>query len=214
MAFNIQQFRSALSLDGARPNLFEVSLTFPATVTAGAAAARTGSDGLSTSEQFRFFCRAAQLPGTTVNAIPVNYFGRELKFAGNRTFPEWTVTVLNDEDFKIRNAFELWLNGLNSHRNNRRDPAFRSSAPVPGQANGGYTTQATITQFAKTGEALKSYRFIGMFPIDVSPIDVDWSANDTIEEYAVTFAYQWWESVSGDAGDTGGAPPSRNVTII
>lgn len=207
MAFNIQQFRSAMSLDGARPNLFEVALTFPQVATAGTpASARAGSDGLSTAEQFRFFCRAAQLPGSTVNSIPVNYFGRELKFAGNRTFPEWTVTLLNDEDFKIRNAFELWMNGLNSHRFNLRNANFQNSTQ--------YSTQATVTQFSKTGEALKSYTFVGMFPIDVTPIDVDWSANDTIEEYSVTFAYQWWESLAGDAGGTGGAPPSRNVPVI
>lgn len=207
MAFNIQQFRSAMSLDGARPNLFEVSINFPQVATSGTPpAARAGSDGLSTAEQFRFFCRAAQLPGSSVNSIPVNYFGRELKFAGNRTFPEWTVTILNDEDFKIRNAFELWLNGLNSHRFNLRNSNFTNSAQ--------YTSQATVTQFAKTGEALKSYTFVGMFPIDVSPIDVDWSANDTIEEYAVTFAYQWWESLAGDTGGTGGTAPTRNVPII
>lgn len=204
MAFDIQGFRSAMQMDGARPNLFEVALSFPTLATSSAAAG--SRDGISVAEQVRFFCRAAQLPGTSVNPIPVNYFGRELKFAGNRTFPEWTVTILNDEDFKTRNAFELWLNGLNSHRGNLRNPAFASPTS--------YTTQATVTQFAKTGEALKSYTFIGMFPIDVSPIEVDWSANDTIEEYSVTLAYQWWESLPGNSGVTGGAAPTRNVPIF
>lgn len=207
MAFNIQQFRSAMALDGARPNLFEVAMTFPQVATAGIpAAARAGSDGLGVAQQFRFMVRAAQLPGSTVNAIPVNYFGRELKFAGNRTFPEWSVTILNDEDFKLRNSFELWLNSLNSHRFNLRNPNLTNP--------NSYTTQATVTQYAKTGEAIKSYTFVGLFPIDVSPIDVDWSSNDTIEEYSVTFAYQWWESLPSDSGVTGGAPPTRNVPII
>lgn len=201
MAFNINQFRSALAFDGARPTLFEVSMTFPGITSVG-----VGSDGLGISQQFRFFCKTAQLPGSTVNAIPVNYFGRELKFAGNRTFPEWTVTIINDEDFKIRNAFELWLNGLNNHRFNLRDASFSGSTS--------YSTQATVTQYAKTGEALKSYTFVGMFPIDVSPIDVDWSSVDSMEEFTVTFAYQWWESLPGSTGGTGGAPPTRNVPVI
>lgn len=201
MAFDIQQFRSALAFDGARPNLFEVTMTFPRLATVGG-----GSDGLGVSQQFSFFCRAAQLPGSTVNSIPVNYFGRELKFAGNRIFPEWTVTVLNDEDFKLRNAFELWLNGLNSHRFNLRNAAFSGSTT--------YGAQATVTQFAKTGEALKSYTFIGMFPIDLAAIDVDWAANDQMEEYTVTFAYQWWESLPGNTGGSGGQPPTRNVPVI
>ena len=202
MPFDLQGFRSALKLDGARPNLFEVAMNFPALATAN----QNTQDGLSVAEQVRFFCRAAQFPGSTVNAIPVNYFGRELKFAGNRIFPEWTVTIINDEDFKVRNAFELWMNGLNSHRGNLRNPAFASPTS--------YTTQATVTQFGKTGDALKSYTFIGMFPIDISPIEVDHSANDTIEEYAVTFAYQWWESTPTDSGVSGGERPKYNVPVF
>lgn len=204
MAFNLEQFRSGMRQDGARPNLFEVAMTFPGLATNFTGA--TLNDGLSVAEQVRLFARAAQLPGSTVNAVPVNYFGRELKFAGNRTFPEWTLTILNDEDFKLRNAFELWMNGLNSHRDNLRNPAFES--PLS------YTTQATVTQYAKTGGPLKSYTFVGMFPIDVSPIEVDWAANDTFEEYAVTFAYQWWETIPGDTGVTGGQAPTRNVPIF
>lgn len=195
MAFNVNQFRSQMTGDGARPNLFEVSMPFPGF-----------SNPANAQQKMTFMCKTAQLPGSTIGVVPVQYFGRELKFAGNRTFTEWTVTILNDEDFKVRNAFELWMNGLNSHRFNLRNTNFQNSSQ--------YSTQATVTQFSKTGEALKSYTFVGMFPIDVTPIDVDWSANDTIEEFSVTFAYQWWESLAGDAGGTGGAPPSRNVPII
>lgn len=203
MPFNLEGFRSALQLDGARPNLFEVAMNFPTLALGGDTNSR---DGLSVAEQLRFFCRAAQIPGSTVNPIPVNYFGRELKFAGNRTFPEWTVTIINDEDFKVRNAFELWTNGLNSHRGNLRNPAFVSST--------GYKVQSTVTQFGKAGDTLKSYTFIGMFPIDISPIEVDHSANDTIEEYAVTFAYDWWESNPASGGVNGGERPKYNVPVF
>lgn len=207
MPFDIAAFRSNMSLDGARPNLFEVSMAFPGVATSGNIAGNGGgANGLGVAQQMSFMCRAAQLPGSTVNQIPLNYFGRELKFAGNRVFTEWTVTILNDEDFKLRNAFEMWMNGLNSHRGNLRNPAFASPTS--------YTTQASVTQYAKTGEALKSYTFIGMFPMDISPIEVDWAANDTIEEYAVTFGYQWWESNPSDSGSTGGAIPTRNVPVF
>jgi len=186
-AFNVTQFRGQMTGDGARPNLFECSIPKIGTIL-------PGSD-----VKFNFMCRAAQLPGSTVNSVPVNYFGRELKFAGNRTFTEWTVTVINDEDFKVKNVFEIWMNKLNSHVENIRDPAYKG----PEQ----YQFDAFITQHGKTGEAsgptlpntsaaigIKSYKFFGLFPIDISPIEMDWGANDTIEEFAVTFAYQWWES--------------------
>lgn len=180
MPFNIGQFRSGMVGDGARPNLFEVTMQFPGFAVPGAA-----------STKLTFTCKTAQLPGSTVNPVVVQYFGRELKFAGNRTFPDWTITIINDEDFIVRNAFERWMNGLNSHRGNLRSPVAMSP--------GDYTSDAQVTQFAKTGQApfpfLKRYNFIGCFPTDITPIDLDWGSNDTIEEFSVTLAYQWWEDV-------------------
>ena len=187
MAFNVQQFRSQLTGDGARPNLFQCTLTFPILASSGGATSPGGiQDNVNLTEKFTFMARAAQLPGSTVNQIPVNYFGREIKFSGNRTFPEWTVTIINDEDFRLRNAFEKWMHGLNSHVTNTRGASFQNSLD--------YQQDAVVTQFGKAGNIIKQYQLVGMFPIDVSPIELDWGSNDTIEEYAVTFAYQWWES--------------------
>jgi hypothetical protein len=181
MAFSIQDFRAQMQYDGARPNLFECTMTFPTAVIANSNAVQ---------EKFTFFARSAQIPGSQVNAIPVNYFGREVKFAGNRIFTEWTVTIINDEDFKVRNALEVWMNGLNSHRFNLRNPNMVNSFD--------YQQDGYVKQYSKTGDVLKAYKFIGLFPTDLSPIEVDWASNDMIEEYAVTFAYQWWETISGD----------------
>ena len=175
MAFNVNEFRSQMVGDGARPNLFEVSMPFPTFALPGNA-----------QQKLTFMCKTAQLPGSTVNTVPVQYFGRELKFAGNRTFTDWTISVINDEDFTVRNAFERWMNGMNSHALNVRNPA----AATPN----GYTVDAGVTQFGKGGNTLKKYKFIGVFPTDLSPIDVDWGSNDVIEEFTVTLSYQWWES--------------------
>lgn len=178
MAFNVTEFRSQMIGDGARPNLFSVSLAFPGI------ASNAGAAGLKTT----FMAKSAQLPGSSVGTVPVYYFGRELKFAGNRTFPDWTLQIINDEDFIIRNSMESWMNAINSHQGNIRNSAANS--PI------GYTTDAVVTQFGKSGNTLKSYNFVGLFPIDISPIDLDWGSNDSIEEYSVTFAYQYWESNS------------------
>jgi hypothetical protein len=176
MAFSVNEFRSQMTGDGARPNLFEVSMPFPAF--ASPANAQT---------KLTFMCKTAQLPGSTIGVVPVNYFGRELKFVGNRTFADWTISVINDEDFIIRNAFERWMNGINSHNFNVRNPL--ALAPL------GYSVDGDVTQFGKQGNTLKKYRFIGMYPTDITPIDVDWGSNDTIEEFSVTLTYQWWDAV-------------------
>lgn len=177
MAFSVNEFRSQLSGDGARPNLFEVSMPFPAF-----------SQPANAQQKLTFMCKSAQLPGSTLGVVPVQYFGRELKFVGNRTFADWTITIINDEDFVVRNAFERWMNGINSHALNVRNPA----ALTPSS----YTVDGLVTQFAKNGNAIKRYKFLGLFPTDVTPIDVDWGSNDTIEEFSVTLSYQWWEAAA------------------
>jgi hypothetical protein len=176
MAFNVSEFRSQLEGDGARPNLFSVSLSFPGIAAGGAAAAAKTT----------FMAKSAQLPGSTIGQVPMYYFGRELKFAGNRTFADWTLQIINDEDFIVRNSIESWMNGINAHANNTRNTAAQNPS--------GYSVDATVTQYGKTGQALKTYKFVGLFPLDLAPIDLDWGSNDSIEEYSVTFAYQWWES--------------------
>ena len=176
MAFSVNEFRSQMTGDGARPNLFEVSMPFPSFSSPGNA-----------QTKLAFMCKSAQLPGSTVGIVPVNYFGRELKFVGNRTFTDWTISVINDEDFVVRNAFERWMNGINSHNLNVRNPIALAPA--------GYSVDGDVRQFGKNGNTLKRYRFIGIFPTDITPIDVDWGSNDTIEEFSVSLSYQWWDAV-------------------
>jgi hypothetical protein len=176
MAFNVNDFRAQMIGDGARPNLFQVTLTFPA----------IAANGTAAGQKTTFMAKSAQLPGSTVGTVPVFYFGRELKFAGNRTFTDWTLQIINDEDFVIRNSLESWMNAINSHAGNVR--AGGAGNPT------GYSVDAIVTQYGKTGNELKSYKFVGVFPLDIAPIDLDWGSNDVIEEYSATFAFQYWES--------------------
>jgi hypothetical protein len=175
MAFTVQDFRSKLIKGGARQNLFAVFMTFPSYATP-----TTGND------QFSFMCKAASLPPEEVGVIPVPYFGRQIKVPGDRTFPEWNITVINDEDFDLRDAFERWSNAINGHFNNRRNAqAFFAS---------GYSVDVTILQYGKRGDVIKEYDMIGMWPSAITPQDLAWDANDQIEEFQVTMQYQWWVS--------------------
>lgn len=184
MAFNIDAFRTNLVGDGARPNLFDVNMTFPGWVTLGATA----------NPQVTFMCKSAQLPGSTVGVAPLFYFGREVKIAGNRTWQDWTIQVINDEGFVIRNAFEQWMNGLN-------DPVQNIRIGAASILDGGYGTDAYVNQYGKAGGIKKRYTLRGCFPMDISPIELDWGQNDAIEEFTVTLAVQYWQdpSLSGSA---------------
>ena len=144
MAFNVAEFRAAMIGDGARPNLFSVSLTFPTFSTGGADAGR----------KVTFMAKASQLPGSTIGTVPLNYFGREIKLAGNRTFPDWTITVINDEDFVIRNAMEQWHSTINGPIGNQRQNTVQS-------VDNGYGVNATVIQYSKEGNPIKQYSFVG-----------------------------------------------------
>jgi hypothetical protein len=173
MSFNINQFKSELTGGGARPTLFQVQITNP----------------VAPQADFKvpFMCRAAGIPASNVGSYTVPYFGRNVKYAGDRTFEDWTVTIINDEDFLVRNAMEAWTNAINSHDSNTR--------ALPQD----YKSNALITQFSKDGSALRTYVFEGLFPIAVEGIAMDWSAVDSIEEFTVTFQYDLWR-VEGATG--------------
>ena len=141
--------------------------------------------------------RSAQLPESSLGLIEVPYFGRKVKLAGDRTFGDWTVTVINDEDFLIRNAMEEWSSKINSNQTNLR--SFGSAAPLL------YKSTAEVTQFSKTGVPIRSYKFNGIFPTSISAIDLNWGDTDSIEEFNITFQYDWWEVSGGITGNGGGA---------
>jgi hypothetical protein len=180
MAFNIQEIRSQLVLGGARNSLFQVQIANPA----------NGAGDIKVP----FMVKAAQLPASNLGTITVPYFGRQIKIAGDREFAPWTVTVINDEDFLIRNAMEQWMNSINSHAGNIRE--FGSASPLL------YKSNAQITQFSKTGVPVREYTFNGMFPIEVSAIEMSWESQNAIEEFTVTFEYDFWEVSGGVTGNS------------
>jgi len=176
MPFNLTEFRSNLVGSGTRPNLFQIELQFPPAAIDNEAA-----------RLVTFLAEASSLPADYVGVIPVAYFGRELKYPGDRRFEPWYIQVINDENFKIRDAFERWMNTLNQHVANLRSPA----AAIPR----GYCVDAVVKQYAKIGgEPIKEYTMTGAWPSNVSSIDLAWESVDTLERFMVTFQYQWWTS--------------------
>ena len=114
---------------------------------------------------------------------PIPFRGRTLYVAGDRTFEVWTNTILNDTDFKIRNAYERWLNGINNMSDNEGlvNPAD-------------YQVDAFIDQLDRNGKIIKSYTFRGMFPTTIDDITMSYSDNSTIETFVATHRYQYFET--------------------
>jgi hypothetical protein len=188
MAHTIQDFKSVLRGGGARPNLFEVVLT---DIKGGAEFA---------ADEFSILCKAANLPASNVASIDVPFRGRNFKVAGDRTFDPWTITVINDEDFKIRTAMEQWMQSIAQYSDG-------SGFTNPGD----YMSDATVKQLKRvasaTGpniesggglEVAKQYKFYSIFPTAISAIDLSYDTGDTIEEFTVEFQVQYWTPITGE----------------
>lgn len=170
MSLGVDDFKAKLAGGGARPNLFKVKCNFPGFA--------NGSTELAS-----FMIKGASLPASTINSIEVPFRGRKLKIAGDRTFDPWSITIINDTKMEIRNAFERWMNAINAHQANTGLAAPSS-----------YQTDMVVEQLDKAGNVTKIYNFRGVFPTNVSAIDLNFESNDTIEEFGVELSYQYWES--------------------
>jgi len=189
----IDDFKANVSSDFARPNLFQVDLSFPTSIINNASLVNLG----------KFTVRAANLPASQVGVIEVPFRGRVLKIAGDRTFEPWTITVQNDSGFALRNAFELWASSIQAYNEN-----FTSAAGL-GDADDstGYFADMSVHQLArdvKDGEkpkVLKSYKFYNVFPSNIAAIDLDFGNNDAIEEFTVELQTQYWTPLTPTSND-------------
>ncbi len=194
----LRDFKSKLAGGGARPNLFEASInSFPTAI-------QEAWDNSSEAEggAFKFLCKSTALPASNLGSIEIPFRGRTLKVAGDRTFDDWTVTIINDEDFRLRTAFERWSNVMS-----QLDDATGVTNPTS------YMTDAFIQQLGRGPEVgaatnnggnssiLRSYKFFDVFPVTVGEIALSYDTTDALEEFDVTFRYQYF--TVGSSGDSG-----------
>lgn len=186
----LDDFKASIVNDFARPNLFQVDLAFPTGIINDAALSNLG----------KFTVRAANLPASQIGVIEVPFRGRVLKIAGDRTFEPWTITIMNDSGFVLRNAFELWANAIQAANEN-----FTAAGTLGDESDStGYFADMTVHQLArdlKNGDApkiLKSYKFYNLFPSNISAIDLDYGNNDAVEEFTVELQVQYWTPIQAD----------------
>ena len=187
---SITNFRDRLVGGGARSNMFEVNIELPTKVI-----------GLNDyAADIRFMVKAAEIPAANIGNIPVPFRGRILPVAGDRTFDPWTVTVINDQKFNIRDAMEQWSNKINDLRFDVGDtnPAdYQTKAEVYQLSRQGGSSGGSSNSGSDQITVLRQYNFEGIYPNAVSSIPLDYGATDQIEEFQVTFNYLFW-TVEGD----------------
>ena len=169
---NINDFKAKLAGGGARANQFKVTMPFPGY-------AQVGGE----IEELAFLCKATSIPGMEIAMVPVLFRGRTIKIAGDRTIADWKVTVYNDTNFKLRNAFERWQNGINNMTDNEG-----LTNPVD------YQVDAFVDHLDRNGNTIKSYTLRGAFPTVLGAIDLSYDEATAIEQFDVTFNYQYFET--------------------
>ena len=166
---NIDDFKANLIGGGARANQYRVTITPPSGIAIGLDVRRTS-----------FLVTASQLPASTLGEIAVPFRGRTIFVSGDRPAPEtWTVTFMNDTDFMIRNAMELWHNGINDFANN-------TGVTTPAD----YQTDLFVEQLDRDDTVLKTYIFRNAFPLTIGTIDLSSAEAGELETFEVTWRYQ------------------------
>jgi hypothetical protein len=188
MAHTIQNFKSALIGGGARPNLFQVEIPSPPA-------------GVNLTANFPILCKAAALPASNVASIDIPFRGRIFKVAGDRTFDTWTITVINDQDFTIRSAFETWMQSIAQYGDGSgfTNPADYMRDAFVKQFKRGKSTAGAATSGDTALEVVKTYQFYDIFPTNISAIDLSYDTADTIEEFTVEFQVQYWTPAANKA---------------
>lgn len=201
--FSLDAFRANLINGGARDNLYLVTGSFPSggtrainaaagvagaifgTAAAGAVSAVGGlvNNGNANS-QITFLTKAAQIPAATLAEGTANFMGRTMKFAADRTFADWGLTVYNDGSYNLRKAFESWSNLINSYASNIGPNNFNS-----------YLMDWSVQPLTREGNPICTYKFVGCYPKEVAAISLSFEGKGSISEFGVTIAYQYYELV-------------------
>lgn len=205
----ISNFKSKLSGGGARPNLFEVEIpSLPENISSFWNLEQEADD-------FKFLCKTAALPASNISPIDIPFRGRILKVAGDRTFDPWTVTVINDENFRLRTAFERWMNEISRLENASGivNPSDYMTTAYVHQLGRGADAEPNASSDSAAGTAirpLRTYKFFDIFPTSISAIDLSYDSSDTIEEYTVEFQVQYW--TAGRGSDNGLDKTTREIS--
>ena len=171
MAFKVTEFKANLVTGGggARPSLYKIDIN-------------SDTAALSFTDSANILVKAAALPSDNIAPLPVNYGGRAYKLNGFRTFDAWTTTVINDENMEVRQKIMEWMRVMSGEFDGERDAAHAKTF---------MDGDATVTQVSVTGADLHTYKFYNLWPTELAEVPLDW-ASDAIQEYTVTWAYDYW----------------------
>lgn len=199
MGISVTSLRNKMAKGGARPSLFFAKIIFPSNMVGRIPGLSTSPNEMELDENsISFFMKAASIPESTLTPQSIMFLGREMKVPSiDRKFGQFQTTIINDEDFRIRHFFESWIELLAPGA-----AIFEAESGFGDQATKQVYGQLEVHQMQKDGRVsesgidsakyMGSYYFKDAFPTTVDQIALSWDTADGIEEFGVTFDYQYW----------------------
>ena len=191
MAYNnIQDFATAL-MASARPNQFRVHIIFPVdaliqqTITSALKNLEGGGESFSSLnayEQATFLTHIASLPSYNIQDIPVYYRGRQIHEAGEPEYEQWSCTIYNSSDFKIRTAIEAWSNYIH-------DPSIIKGQTLPRK----YKSDILIEQLDRNNNTLRVYKLVNAYPLSTGRVELNFQEGTTLETFDINWVYDYFE---------------------
>ena len=182
MAATLSNFKSALQYGGARPSLFDIEITLSSPTLL------TGVGGVTNIVSH---CNVSAIPPLTVTPIEKQYFGRTVKIPGDIVYGDLSTTILNTEDYSVRNAIETWMDHINSHVDNVTSTNF---------ADADFRSTIELSQYGKEGSVVQTYQFFDAWPMTLAEIALSYDTASDIEQFDVTWAYNYYSHTSLEYG--------------
>lgn len=199
MAFDINRFKAKVFSEKyngfSRPNLFMIRLS------------RNDNGGVA--EDISFFCNSVTFPGINFSTVEYrpdsNGLGQALPVGIN--YSSINAVIMLDDNHRILDFFHKWMQQVYNYNTANKD------APIAGDATHfphelGYKKEYTCTMdiiyFSATNpNSSYTCKLKGVYPYEISPLDLAWANESQISMVTVQFSYSSFEM----QGATSGPPP-------
>lgn len=188
MPFNINQFKSVIEKHGgpAKTNLFEVEIS-PSNLDLEPIV-----PGVITTDDLRFFCQQVSVPGINLETTyyKPNGIGLPESIPVNVTPDSLNCVFLLDNNHRVMTFFHRWINSVMNVGGARGDN--QNGLPVNEiEYKRSYAASELTVRHYSNHDFSRAYEFkySGVYPTQVSPIDLNWTGGNGIASMTVNFSY-------------------------
>lgn len=169
MSSSIRDFKSAILKNGgfARSNRFQIQITdIP------------GSGGIDTQD-LNFLCETVNIPSKQINTIEYDRIGmaRPLKIPTGYTEDDVTMNFNLTNNYIVKTALDAWMEKIIS------SASYLLSYDIE------YKRDISIAQLDENDRIVYAVQLVNAYPISISSIDLDNSAESSISKVTVVFTH-------------------------